>query len=186
MKYQETILSISPGATDQQRLVVVLRSIDGESSPSSPALQLHDPNALATDLSATNSPTSSPQNSTPNSQPRPAKASKSATTTAFSEGLFCERLTAVQQRPIALRQESFSPAVGWFTQSELEMSEAQWQAMRCTVIPTSALTPSSAHIPSSAQLPAQRTPRQQQVDQVSRDDSSAMVIPFSPDQAASA
>lgn len=48
---------------------------------------------------------------------------------------FCEQLTSVQSQPIVLRQETFSEAVGWFTQSCVEMSREQWEMMRRTMVP---------------------------------------------------
>ena len=48
---------------------------------------------------------------------------------------FCEQLTSVQSQPIVLRQETFSEAVGWFTQSCVEMSREQWEMMRRTFVP---------------------------------------------------
>ncbi|MEM9367705.1 MAG: hypothetical protein AAGD07_17070 [Planctomycetota bacterium] len=40
--------------------------------------------------------------------------------------------------PIVLRQESFSPAVGWFTQSCVQLSTHQWAAMRYVAVPAQA------------------------------------------------
>lgn len=108
MTAHETILSVIPGATEHQRLVVVVRSMH-QRNEASTSLALFDPES---------------------GQARP-KTTVSVTETKT----FCEEVIAVRDRPIVLRQESFSPAVGWFTQSELEMTEAQWAMMRCTVVP---------------------------------------------------
>ena len=50
---------------------------------------------------------------------------------------FCEEIhiQAIRERPIVLRQETFSPAVGWFVQSEMELTMDQWSALRTTIVP---------------------------------------------------
>ncbi len=55
---------------------------------------------------------------------------------------FCEeiQIQAILERPIVLRQESFSPAVGWFVQSEMELTMDQWSALRMTIVPAKSTT----------------------------------------------
>jgi hypothetical protein len=84
---------------------------------------------------------------------------------------FCEQLTSVQSQPIVLRQETFSEAVGWFTQSCVEMSRDQWEMMRRTLVPQT--------------MPAiqrKRTVRKLNV----MDADAPSVIPFKPSRAVSA
>lgn len=109
MTTNETILSVIPGTEETQRLVVVLRSIQTKAKPPATCLGVYSPE-LAPAPETTGQPASSSQT-------------------------FCEELIAVRDRPLVLRQQSFSPAVGWFTQSELEMTQEQWAMMRCTVVP---------------------------------------------------
>ncbi|EGF25219.1 hypothetical protein [Rhodopirellula baltica] len=84
---------------------------------------------------------------------------------------FCEQLTSVQSQPIVLRQETFSEAVGWFTQSCVEMSREQWDMMRRTMVPET--------------MPAIQ--RKRSVRRLGvMDADSPSVIPFKPSRAVSA
>ncbi|WP_037253874.1 hypothetical protein [Rhodopirellula europaea] len=84
---------------------------------------------------------------------------------------FCEQLTSVQSQPIVLRQETFSEAVGWFTQSCVEMSREQWDMMRRTMVPET--------------MPAIRRKRTVRKLNV-MDADTPSVIPFKPSRAVSA
>ncbi|WDQ15369.1 hypothetical protein [Rhodopirellula sp. P2] len=84
---------------------------------------------------------------------------------------FCEQLTSVQSQPLVLRQESFSEAVGWFTQSCVEMSRDQWEMMRRTLVPET--------------MPAVRRKRTVRKLNV-MDADTPSVIPFKPSRAVSA
>ncbi|MCM2375014.1 hypothetical protein [Aporhodopirellula aestuarii] len=105
MTPNENILSVIPGASEHQRLVVVHRSMDSRDS-----VQLFRPEQSCESAAEATMPLTS----------RP----------------FCEQVQAIRDRPIVLRQESFSPAVGWFTQSEMELTLDQWTAMRMTMLPS--------------------------------------------------
>ncbi|PHQ34341.1 hypothetical protein [Rhodopirellula bahusiensis] len=84
---------------------------------------------------------------------------------------FCEQLTSVQSQPIVLRQETFSEAVGWFTQSCVEMSREQWEMMRRTMVPTTT--------PAIQRKRVVRRPNMMHADTPS-------VLPFKPSRAVSA
>ena len=84
---------------------------------------------------------------------------------------FCEQLTSVQSQPIVLRQETFSEAVGWFTQSCVEMGREQWDMMRRTMVPET--------------MPAIRRKRTVRKLNV-MDADTPSVIPFKPSRAVSA
>lgn len=77
--------------------------------------------------------------------------------------LFCQQVQMVTERPIVLRQESFSAAVGWFTQSSLEMTLPQWQAMRCTMLPRSVVS---------------TRPRPSNPGNAQADDDAPQIVPF--------
>lgn len=165
MTTNETILSVIPGNTEHERLIVVLRSMQSTKVSSAPSLGLFDPRADSI------------------SEFNPSQPSRT----------FCEELISVRERPVVLRQQSFSPAVGWFTQSEMEMTQDQWAMMRCTVVPPQSRAISQAS-PAARQLnrlsatelaagsgPATR----RRFDRFTGDDV-ASVVPFRREQAASA
>ena len=150
MTVNETLLSIIPGANDHQRLVIVSRQIASRSM-----IRLHqsesqsDADGVAEMLAVDRrilAPVSAP---------------------------FCEQMQAVRERPIVLRQESFSPAVGWFTQSELELTTHQWAAMRSTIVPASQ-TPTKAD---------NRKPAKRHLTGSTSWDCDVVAFPFDPDQA---
>lgn len=125
MTVSEQILSVIPGATEHQRLVIVHRSMDSRGS-----VQLHWPAALAeTDEPSGNDEASwAEETFDRNGMPTPDSQS-------LPQLPFCKQLHSIRERPIVLRQESFSSAVGWFTQSEMDLTTDQWSAMRTTLIP---------------------------------------------------
>ncbi len=110
MKHTENILSIVNGATEQQRLVIVHRSLEPRDEFRVGPIRLyHTEEMRDANSAAPSAPTSRP---------------------------FCEQIQAIRDRPIVLRQESFSPAVGWFAQSEMELTHDQWNGMRATLVPS--------------------------------------------------
>lgn len=118
MSHNENILSIVAGATEQQRLVIVHRSLEPRDAFRVGPVRLYHAD----------------------------EPHETARESGFAESLrqasrpFCEQIQAVRDRPIVLRQESFSPAVGWFSQSEMELTMDQWNVMRTTLVPTSVST----------------------------------------------
>lgn len=104
MTPNENILSVIPGASEHQRLVIVHRSMDSRDS-----VQLFRPEQMG--------------------------ESPAEVLVPLATRPFCEQVQAIRDQPIVLRQESFSPAVGWFTQSEMELTMEQWAAMRTTMLP---------------------------------------------------
>lgn len=157
MTTNETILSVIPGNTEHERLIVVLRSMQSASIPSGPSLGLFDPQAERT--------VALPSHQTPRT--------------------FCEELISVRQRPVVLRQQSFSPAVGWFTQSELEMTQDQWSMMRCTVMPQQKGVPQPNRDPVTATAAVSSQVTRRRFDR-SASEGIASVVPFRREQAASA
>lgn len=124
MTYNENILSIVAGATEQQRLVIVHRSLEPRDAFRVGPLRLYRADE--------------PQEAT-----RDAGLGESMQQTSRP---FCEQIQAVRDRPIVLRQESFSPAVGWFSQSEMELTVDQWNVMRTTLLPASVTSSSRAQV----------------------------------------
>lgn len=131
MTHNENILSIVSGATEQQRLVIVHRSLEPRDAFRVGPVRLY----------------------------RADESQETARDTGLTDSLrqtsrpFCEQIQAIRDRPIVLRQESFSPAVGWFSQSEMELTLDQWNAMRTTLVPagvtsgtrTAVATPRRSH-----------------------------------------
>lgn len=124
MTHNENILSIVAGATEQQRLVIVHRSLEPRDAFRVGPVRLY----RADDSQETGRDTRLDESPRPTSRP------------------FCEQIQAVRDRPIVLRQESFSPAVGWFSQSEMELTLDQWNVMRTTLVPTGVSTSNRAPI----------------------------------------
>lgn len=80
----------------------------------------------------------------------------------------CQNCPGSADRPIVMRQESFSVAVGWFAQSCVELTIAQWSLMRTTIAP-------------AALQPRQAVPRSW-----NDDEDEVAVLPFDPKRAVSA
>ncbi|MFG0290602.1 MAG: hypothetical protein ACF8CQ_20675 [Rhodopirellula sp. JB044] len=110
MTPNENVLSVVPGASEHQRLLIVHRSMDSRD-----AVGLFDPE-------------------------QPDDTSAQALLQLGSRP-FCEQVQSIRDRPIVLRQETFTPAVGWFTQSEMELTMQQWAAMKTTMLPGSGSEP---------------------------------------------
>lgn len=109
----ETILAVLPGATEHQRLVI---SIPTSSTRFGQRLKVCRPDAeqnAADDSADSISAVSSPQ---------------------------AEEPCVSTETSIFLRQESFSDAVGWFTQSCVELTAEQWEAMRSALAVTTGMT----------------------------------------------
>ncbi|WP_236620958.1 hypothetical protein [Rhodopirellula sallentina] len=106
MTPNENVLSVVPGASEHQRLLIVHRSMDSRDAVGLFAPEQPDDTSAQASLQLGSRP-------------------------------FCEQVQAIRDRPIVLRQETFSPAVGWFTQSEMELTMQQWAAMKTTMLPGS-------------------------------------------------
>ncbi|TWT93503.1 hypothetical protein [Neorhodopirellula pilleata] len=163
MTTNETILSVIPGNTEHERLIVVLRSMPSATMPTNRSLGLFDPHTEQT-----------PEASSSPSLP--------------SARTFCEELISVRERPVVLRQQSFSPAVGWFTQSELEMTQDQWSMMRCTVMPQQRMPQHRAMQSNqrASAISADSSPLTRRRFDRFAGDGDASVVPFAREQAASA
>lgn len=116
MTHNENILSIIAGPTERQRVVIVHRSLEPRDAFRVFPAGVHE---------GKDPLESTPDVCNPESLGRVSRP-------------FCEQIQAIRDRPIVLRQQSFSPAVGWFTQSEMELTLHQWNAMRTTLVPNNA------------------------------------------------
>lgn len=147
MTVSENILSVIPGASDSQRLVILHRSMEARE-----AMKLFQPQSLQQCQ-----PSGAVENTAESDEDE-------AVSIPLTSRPFCEQVQSIRERPIVLRQESFSPAVGWFTQSEMELTNSQWAAMKMTMLPSSAGSPA---IPKSRQRRPQarsgRTPQHQRI-----------------------
>ncbi len=134
MTHNENILSIVAGLTEQQRVVIVHRSLEPRDAFRVFPVRMHCGEDVVENPDDVCHLDCVRQISRP----------------------FCEQIQAIRDRPIVLRQESFSPAVGWFTQSEMELTLHQWNAMRTTLVPNSVSNDTRAPTPrpKNRRLPA--------------------------------
>ncbi|TWT74740.1 hypothetical protein [Allorhodopirellula solitaria] len=161
MTHNENILSIVAGVTEQQRLVIVHRSLEQRDAMRVGPVRLHHPDGLLA---------SSPDEPSAEAAPPASRP-------------FCEQIQAIRDRPIVLRQESFSPAVGWFTQSEMELTLDQWAAMRTTLVPHTASSGASVPAPQVRKSRRSAAGRDSNRPRVMSIDGEVIALPLHADQA---
>ena len=159
MTHNEKILSIVAGATELQRLVIVHRSLETRGALRVGPVRLHHPEETC----------------------ESTRDTRCSDPVRHVSRPFCEQLQAIRERPIVLRQESFSPAVGWFTQSEMELTLDQWNVMRTTLVPASVTSVASATAPRKPRrLPATARDSRSRILSI---DGELIALPLHADQA---
>lgn len=124
MPASENILTVLPGATEHQRLVISIRAsaVGGCERLKVCRPDAQEPEAQKLDVQEFEEQTFNNGALMSSAHPGPAAHLDSTSPDA--------------ERSIVLRQESFSQAVGWFTQSCVELTAEQWEAMRSALAVT--------------------------------------------------
>ncbi|MEM6777271.1 MAG: hypothetical protein AAF670_06415 [Planctomycetota bacterium] len=115
----ETILSVIPGNGGHQRLVVSMRVFAAATAETEASNQRADEGILSMGAEA-----------------GVASSSCCEGCAGHENDVSEHRCSGSMDKPIILRQETFSSAVGWFTQSCVEMTLDQWAAMKSALAVT--------------------------------------------------
>ncbi|MEM6981004.1 MAG: hypothetical protein AAF539_15190 [Planctomycetota bacterium] len=127
---RESILSVIPGSHENERMVVAVRLDDEDKSSGS--IRIHTPSQPATCCDEC--------------EQSEANVDDPIAVAQAGRRNCCGSL----EKPIVIRQESFSSAVGWFAQSCIEMTEEQWVAMRSAWAVSMPAAKSRSHFGSTA------------------------------------